>query len=458
MKKVLIYSFVVFLSLLLLQSCDLFKSSNSPQDENSNIPTKEINTDNGGNLKTSSGSEIIVPSGAVSKDENGNSGKVIFSIENNVPSSEFPSPIPNKYNLIGNVLHFGPSHFIFSYPVKVFLPASTLTNLDGVTIIWYSETEANWVEIPFSEIDATNKRLGVSVFELGYFAVVQNKETPQGVPMGSKIQEYHRSGGIKMEHSYPNDYYYTLMVQSFTPKYAEDIGTTYTNYTASTGSVVTGEKPLSTTYMVGLRPGTYVIIVSRTKAGSLFSPPGPTQYYSLPITVNVNSFSNQISWSTSDNFPWASLPLSGGDWQPGFPTIWPKGTVSLGTGELQITLSWTNTPSKIYTIDLFMYGPNNMVVSWHTPYSADGSAALDRTSTDGVGYAIRNIYSKKKLPSGHYKVYTNIWSIDAGSGAMPIEIQIIKGGKFIKKFRTFISTLNYEEEISKMLLVYEFDI
>lgn len=458
MKKLFTYLTLSVFLMFLIQSCDLFKSNNSPQDDNPNVPSKEMTTDNGGSLKTSTGSEVVVPSGAVSKDQNGNSGKVMFSIETNVPSSEYPAEIPSKYNLIGNVQHFGPSHFIFAYPVKVFLPASSLANLDGVAIIWYSETDSKWIEIPYSDIDATNKRLGVSVFELGYFAVVQYKEAPQGVPMGSEIQEYHRSGGIKMEHSYPNQYYYTLMVQSFTAKYSEDIGTSYTNYTASTGSVTTGESPLSTTYMVGLRPGTYVIVVARTKSGSFFSPPGPTQYYSNPITVNVGSFTNTISWSTSDNSPWATLSLSGGDWQSGFPTVWPTGTVSLGTGELQITLSWTNTESKIYTIDLFMYGPNNMVVSWHTPYSADGSAALDRTSTDGVGYAIRNIYSKKKLPSGHYKVYTNIWDITAGSGPMPIEIQIIKGGKFIKKFRTYISTLNYEEYIEKMLLVYEFDI
>lgn len=455
MKKVL-FTFFFCSCFQFLTSCDLFKSS---EPDNSGLPTKEFSTDQGGNLKDDKGAEIIVPTGAVSKDSEGNNGKVIFSIESNVIPSEYPLEIPSNFELIGNVHHFGPSHYIFQYPIRVFLPGTSLDNLEGVFVLWYNETDTKWVTIPISEIDATNKRLGVSVFELGYFAIVQDKEVIGGIAPGNEIQTYHRSGGARMQHPGNNEYYYTLIVTGFVPKYPEDAIYTYNNYTASTGSILGGGGPKSVTYMVGLRPGNYTIVLARQKAGSLFNPPGPIQFYSNPVHVSVSSFENLISWDMENNFPWTEISLSGGDWQLGFPTTWPAASVSLGTGQLQLTLSWTNTLNKIYTVDLFLYGPNNSYVSWRHPLSDDLSFTLDRTSTDNQpGYCMRNIYSKKNMASGNYKLYVNIWDKSVGEGPMPFEIRVIRNGKFVKLIRSSISILNREELISNMLLVYEFNI
>lgn len=456
-KLLLIFLLTAFISFI-VTSCDELFNTDDPED-NSAVPTKEFSTDQGGNLKAKNGSEIIVPTGAVTKNEDGENGKIIFTIDPNVKSEEYPQPIPGNYNLIGNVHHFGPSHFTFQYPIRVFLDGSSLQNLEGIYLIWYSELETKWVPIPISEIDATNKRLGSAVFELGYFAIVQDKQAIGGFPPGSEVQAYHRSGGARMQHPGNNEYYYTLFVAGFVPKYPEDAMVTYNNYSASTGSTLGGGGPRSVTHMVGLRPGNYTIVVARQKQGTLFNLPGPTQYYSVPAQITVNSFENIISWETESNYPWAEITLGGGEWQSGYPTIWPQANKSLGTGQLQITLSWTNISARIYTIDLFMYGPNNQNVSWHNPLSSDGSFALDRTSADfSVGYSVRNIYSKKNMPGGNYKVYVNIWGKHAGDGAMPFEVRIIRNGKFAKLIRSSISTLNGSEEIAKMLLVYEFNI
>ena len=453
MKKYFFYVFIISLSII-LYSCDWFTSS-TPEDTN-NIPTNEFTTEQGGSLKANDGSEIIVPGGAVPKNKDGQTGKVIFSIDPNVKSSEYPAPISSDFVLIGNVHHFGPSHFTFQYPVIVMLPASSLVDLDGVYIIWYSELEGKWVNIPISEIDPQNKRLGASVFELGYFAIVKDKKAIAGVPPGSEIQEYKKSGGIRFSHP-SGEYYYTLFVTAYVPKYNEDKFANMVGQSASTGSKLGGTGPRTVTHMIGLRPGTYTIVVSRRKAGTYWQLPGKEEFYSVAPKIEVNSF-QYIGWDTENSFPWAELTLSGGQWQSGFPSIWPTPTVSLGTGEMQITLSWTNTTTRIYTIDIFVFGPNNDGVSWHKPLSNDGSYALDRTSADlYAGYSIRNVYSIKKMPSGKYEVYINIWKKHTGDGPMPIEVRVIRNGKFEKLIRTQISTLNYEEEKSKMLKVYEFN-
>jgi len=336
------------------------------------------------------------------------------------------------------------------------MPASSLIDLDGVYIIWYSELEGKWVNVPISEIDAQNKRLGASVFELGYFAIVKDKNALTGVPPGVEIQEYHKSGGIRFSHP-SGGYYYTLLVAAYIPKYAEDNFSNMVGSTASTGSQIGGGSPRTVTHMIGIRPGTYTIVVSRRKAGTMWELPGKEEFYSVAQVINVGSF-QYVGWETENSFPWAELSLSGGQWQTGFPSIWPTPTVSLGTGELQITLSWTNTSTRIYTIDIFVYGPNNDGVSWHKPYSSDGCYALDRTSADfNVGYSIRNVYSIKKMISGKYEVYVNIWKKHTGDGPMPIEVRVIRKGKFEKLIRTQISNLNYEEDKSKMLKVYEFN-
>lgn len=453
MKRIFIYTLLISWGILLF-SCDWFTSSTP--DDTSNNPTKEFTTDQGGSLKASNGSEIIVPGGAVTKNKNGESGKVIFTIDPNVKTQDYPAPIPNDFVLIGNVHHFGPSHFVFQYPIVIMMPANSLANLDGVHIIWYSELASKWVIVPICEIDAQNKRLGASVFELGYFAIVKDKNALTGVPPGADIQEYHKSGGIRYSHP-SGEYYYTLLVAAYVPKYSEDKFTNMVGQSASTGSQLGGTGPRTVTHMIGLRPGTYTIVVSRRKAGTLWQLPGKEEFYSVAPIINVNSF-QYIGWDIDNSFPFAELTLSGGQWQSGFPSIWPTPTVSLGTGELQITLSWTNTSDRIYTVDIFVYGPNDDGVSWHKPYSNDGSYALDRTSADfDVGYAIRNVYSIKKMPSGKYEVYINIWKKHTGDGPMPIEVRIIRKGKFEKLIRTQISTLNYEEDKSKMLKVYEFN-
>lgn len=457
MKKLFILLFTSILALSIISCDDLFNNNDDPEDDAGSNITQEFTTDQGGTLKADNGSEIQVPTGAVTKNKDGENGKIIFTIEPSVPSSELPSPIPSEFALVGNVHHFGPSHFTFQYALMVYLPASTLANLEGVYVIWYNEQETKWVTIPISDIDATNKRLGVAVFELGYFAVVQDKNALTGKVKDKEIQVYHKSGGIKMTHN-EGGYYYTLIITGFQPKYPEDAIYSYSNYTSGTGSKVTGG-PADATYMVGLRPGLYSVVVSRHKAGTFTSMPGPEQYYSVPVDVNVVSFTNPISWSIADNEPWSNLILSGGSWQSGFPTIWPKATTSLGTGELQLTISWTNTESKIYTVDIFVYGPNDQFVSWEDPISSDSTFALDRTSADNVvGYAIRNVYSIKKMPSGTYKVYVNIWDKHKGDGPMPFELRVIRKGKFEKLIRQTISTENTDQVIDKMLKVYEFNL
>lgn len=453
MKKFFIYLTLISLSIT-FYSCDWFTSSTP--DDTSNNPTKEFTTEQGGSLKADNGSEIMVPGGAVTKNKDGESGKVIFTIDPNVKLEEYPAAIPSDFVLIGNVHHFGPSHFVFQYPIVIMMPATSLADLDGVYILWYNELQGKWVNIPISEIDAQNKRLGASVFELGYFAIVKDKNALVGVPPGAEIQDYHKSGGIRFKHI-SGGYYYTLLVQAYVPKYTEDKFTNMVGQSSSTGNEIGGNGPRTVTHMIGLRPGTYTIVVSRRKAGTFWELPGKEEFYSVAAVVNVNSF-QYIGWDTENSSPWAELTLGGGQWQSGFPNIWPKATVSLGTGELQVTLSWTNTEQKIYTIDIFVYGPNNDGVSWHKPLSNDGCYALDRTSADyQVGYSLRNVYSVKKMVSGNYEVYVNIWKKSKGDGSMPIEVRVIRKGKFEKLIRTQISTLNYEEEKSKMLKVYSFN-
>ena len=77
MKKFLVYILLISISIL-FSSCDWFTSSD-PEDVSDN-PTKEFTTEQGGSLKASNGSEIVVPSGAVTKNKDGESGKVILQL------------------------------------------------------------------------------------------------------------------------------------------------------------------------------------------------------------------------------------------------------------------------------------------------------------------------------------------------------------------------------------------
>lgn len=432
---------------LLLQSCP---ESSSPVEDKGVV--QQFTSTSGGALKTDNGAEIIIPTGAIGKKENGESGVVSISIEPSVKESDLPTPIPIKYQKIGNIYAFGPSGFIFAEPVQIYLPANELTSPEGVLILWYNEMLAEWVPSPISDIDADNKRLGTSVFELGYFVLA--REGASGMISKNDNPQYTpKSGGIMYRPSETN-YYYTITVTAATLDDPQQSWPGLIGWNGSTGSYPTGG-PLPYTRLHGLPPGNYTVVVSRSLRGTLFQPPGPRLTYTNPTFIRVNAFTNTSSWDWNNWSTWSNLTLSGGEWREGNPATWPQPTKPYGTGEFQATLNWVNTSQSATDLDLHLFGPNNMQVNWSKDQSSDGSIKLDRDWQSEKGSAVENIFSVAKMPAGDYSVYVNLF---LGDKPKPFEVRIIRQGSVVKTIRATATQGNSGEEKSKMILIQTFKI
>lgn len=428
-------------------SCD--DDSNSPTSGTTGV-VKQFTSSQGGTLSADDGTEILVSNGCIKKKDDNSDGIISFSIETNV--KELPVSIPSAYKLIGGVVKFGPASFIFTEPLMVYLPASTLETLENVVILHYSESDSKWIEIPIADVDAVKKRLGASSFDLGYFAVAQIINGSAKYPVSLSAG---KSGGIKLTHSGVNDYYYTLMVDSFVPKYSADANSGIVGSTSSTGSHTTGG-PLSTTYMGGIPQGTYGIIISRVKRGTLSSLPGEREYYSNIISVNVGAFTSTLSWDWYNWSGWTTLSVGGGTYSATPPSRWPTATKPFGTGQFQATLSWTNTSSSNADLDLHLFGPDNLHVYFGNEYSNDNSIALDVDWMEEYGNATENIYSLSSMPKGDYSVYVNGFS---GNLPKSFEVRIIRNGSIVNTIRgTSVIENTYSSDKSKMVLIQKFKI
>lgn len=450
MKK---YLYLFFLSTLLFAySCDNGDSVSTNGNTDSNGTVKVMNNASGGELLSATGSKLLVPAGSIGLNDQNENGNVTFSIEDGISQSELPLAIPYNYELIGSVVKFSPSNFNFSQPIWVYLSASSLTDLDAIFIIRYNEKVDKWEKVPISDVDADNKRLGCTSFELGYFAVIRDLAEAKKI---SQIEALRKSGGIRMTHSAGNEYYYTIMVVGFTPKYPEDATINMNGTSGGTGNQLGGTGPRTVTHLGGIPQGTYALEISRVKAGTMFSLPGQREYYSTIIQAQVGGFGTTCFCSMESWQGWTDITLTGGSWQPGNPTYWPESDKPYGTGDFQATLTWTNIDNSVTDIDLHLFGPNGIHIYYENRFTFDNSISLDRDWQEELGSAVENIFSTGTMPSGNYKIYVNLFS---GTTPKSCEVRIIRKGTTVKTYRKTLSVQNSEDIESKMTLIESFNI
>ncbi len=106
--------------------------------------------------------------------------------------------------------------------------------------------------------------------------------------------------------------------------------------------------------------------------------------------------------------------------------------VRVGTGNLQVSLSWTNDTDQ----DLYIVGPDGNTINYINPYGA-GGGRLDRDDTDGIGP--ENIYWNKDAPDGTYQVKVHDYTVTF----RPNEVVVTLIGPGINR-QYFLSTANGE--------------
>lgn len=429
--------FIVFFLLIGLAINFILCSKHEELAQDSGTGVKAINSTQSGTVSLPSGFSLEVIAGTVPPNQSNNPATVTFSIEAPVDP---PSALPAGYTLKGDIVKFGPDGFTFSWPVRIWLPGSTVTDLSNAHIIHYNAESSEWEIIPISSLDSTNKLIGADVITLGYYAVVSTSFT-FAKPSGEQSE-----GGFK--YTGESGYHHSLTVKSVQFKYASQ-ASWYTNIvgaSASSGSDPTGSFP-NTWVKFHLPQGTYSIWVSKTKPGTLSEIP-KIYTYSIPATGSIAYPLEYWGWGSITEASWTTLTLpGGGEWKEGRPSEWGSATSTYGTGDFQATLTWTNTDQSSADLDMYLYGPNSMIVYYGNKTSSDTCYQLDRDWRYTTGNAVENIYSLKSvLPKGQYKL-----TVDHYGGSVPksFNVRVIRSHS-VKSYYQTISTANQE------ITIYEF--
>ncbi len=428
MKKIYTISilFVLFTSLLNLSGCSEDQTNpivNNPPASGTN--TVIYTSTNGGTLNYDNVSITVLPN-SVPAQQNGNAGSVTFSIETSNSLDPNIPALPAEFSLIGKYVKIGPDGFVFRFPVQCVLPAASESSPDGLAIAKYNPDIQSWKIYPMSYIDTVNKKIGINSLALGYFAVVR-VSSGMRAPDGSGGMRYGSDQGV----------WHTITIASAVLKFPAQSswypGGTPVGSTFSSGSDATGSFPNNPCHAI-IAQGNYSVWISRTYlVGSVYR----TYTYSLPVPVNLENPLSWGGWGNSSGYVDVSPNIpQGGTWVEGYPTNWAPPTVTYGTGNFQATLTWINPPTV--DLDLHLYGPNNMHVSYQNEVFGDSILVLDRDWTSASGNAIENIYnSKGTMPSGTYQVKVNYYS---GSGTKQFNCRVILNGNVIASYSGSLSS------------------
>lgn len=411
-----VYRIVLCSSLAFVLTLSSCSESGSPTDPTE--PTVEtVFTSTGeGQLQSADGAEINMHRGAISSASDGSNAQLTVSITSDLAPTVVSTPIPSMYEVVGSVQLFEPANFVFTDPVQIFMPTGGADSPEDFTILWHDSKKAKWVPLPLNTLDEENKRLGASVFELGHF--VAAKITATGT--GKKGSASDRVGGLRYNHAHTDNYYYTLTIAAVT--YANpSIGwPNLIGYSSSTGEKLGGTGPRASTSMGNIPRGTYTIYVSRVRRGTLSSPPGERETYTVPTVVTVGSFTNVFRWSMEDWTGWTTLGLGGGgQWKTGTPQSWPAATVPLSPGADPLDGKWAFTvkvtsPVKDTTISLIRMKVKSPTVVTMYVFDDDGNPRHD------YDYALERSADKRSFkismtePDDDFWVVLDLAFVDSG--------------------------------------------
>ena len=424
-KIIKICSILCLLSIFLINSC----SEGIPINlggNTSNGVVKEIKDQDGGTLEKD-GYEIQVPKGSIPLKDDSSRATVSFSIELGVV---LPAPARSSATQVGRSAYFAPEGFVFNFPMRLFFPCGSESPFN-LYVFWYNDATNSWENMPKTSYDSVQKRIGIDVYELGTFVILKRNSPLTKIKGDSPLMSFDHGGVACYKVFDPQSEYTVVTIESMTYKNANRDSLWYGNLVGKSGRTwwfLSSETVFKILPMYWELPfGSYSFWISRVY------PDGRWETYNVPLNIDLTS--PLIDRSTEFPGGWYPIDITGGGtWLPVRPNVLKKPTKSVGTGELQLTLKWQNTLSNTTDLDLHLLGPNDMEVCFYNKKSSGGEIELDRDWMHVVGSAIENIYSLKTMPSGHYKIFVQLFS------GVPKSYTIrVKRGSYIRTYSKSIS-------------------
>lgn len=345
-------------------------------------------------ITTSTGARISVPEGAVPRTPAGDPGTIAFSLERDTSAVVTP---PAGVTRGGDVYRLGPGGTVFGKPVAVTLPVTGSFTQDQ--LVMYRVNPTTRVPEPVPAVyDAAAGTLTAQTYQLSEWF------------WGSRSANDTANGCVRVSNA-SSSIWRTVVTETYSLKYP------------NTDSSFTGA---SATYA---KPGT----IGWTSVGDWYLPQGS---YQMCVEGEVDGQTRRSGRIPVEiNRPWrydnpvcaelgiSSVALS----EAGRCSQSPVPTPSVGTGALQISLSWYS--SAAVDLDLSVAEPGGETIAYNNKVSsAGGRLDRDNACSNYIDGQSENIYWTAP-PTGQYTIKVHLYSnCSLGTTTIPFTVRVVNKG------------------------------
>ena len=376
-----------------------------------------VSSDQEGTIESPGGARIRVPLGAVPRFANGDPGTVVFSIERE--DNATPTPPPGQ--TIGTPLYlFGPEGFIFAQPVEITIPLLPGTDPESMAMIRMNPTTLQPEVFP-SHYDSVQHAIVASTISLSMWfgAIVTPGPTDWGCVHIQNLS------GIT---------WFTFCVDSFILEYPNQDLQYMPEYGMGGLWAPLGHIGISSESDYRMPQGTYWICTQFSR-----------DMHPDEISHGRDSFVVADPWNESQPEAFCTQFITSATEGPdtGRCVCFPTPTLPVGTGAIQVTLTWFNDHSL--DLDLWVTEPDSERCYYGNPITQTGGQ-LDRDNYCGNYENGRpeNIFWQTNPPVGQYIVQVD-WYSDCGNSIASQLFQlrtVVQGNT-----HTYTPTINSGETI-----------
>ena len=359
-------------------------------------------SETGGSVETTSGANITIPEGAVPLTEEGETGTMTFSIERDAALQVNP---PAGETMVSDIYRFGPDGFVFARPVEIGIPF--LGEGDPRQLKIYRVNPTTGVpELKGGVYDEASNTIIVQTYEL----------TPW---FGSESDPDDMVWGCIHVTNNSNEWLY-LCVEQYEFEYPDQDGnsTALNSLWAPSGTI------------------------GWVNEGDWFVPQGNYTICKSTLKSNVSndcmadSCHVHVFESVQVPDPWLYnnqqctelyvTPLN--EDNEGRCPCNPIPTPSVGTGDVQVTLTWHNLQS--IDLDLWVTDPDSEICAyWNTTTESGGELDRDNLCGNYINGRPENIFWSS-APAGEYIVQVD-WFSECGNSmtSQTFDVRVVANGQ-----------------------------
>ena len=393
--------------LVLLTGCNSCDSSAvDPGDDEDNTPpdiaSGQVSSTQSNTIATPGGAKITVPMYAVPLTVTGATGTMNFSIEEDTASS---FPTPSGETLASDLYRFGPEGFTFAAPVRITIPVPSASTSNQIRLYRIDPTSGAAIRYP-SEYDSNAHTVSAMTTQLSLWGATS-------LPTASTAD-----GAVNLVNTSSN-MWLNACVDTYTLTYP------YANpHFGVAAAAPGGSIGWNSTVVWGLAQGTYRVCCQMSTAGTTTSAPG-SPYFWYVSNVSVNKASVYPSYEKSAELRYGAPPTGAAS---GRCPCTPYPSTSVGTGQVQVTLTWGSNAAV--DLDLHVTDPAGNEVSWQrTTVASGGTLDRDNKCTNYENGRPENIFWTT-APTGLYVVAVKWFSsCSSGLASMPFTVRVVNKSK-----------------------------